>query len=173
VQMRVLTRLGIVLIASVLPVLFFDLGGYTSSAKPSFGERELEPKNQLPYRPHILFVIVDDLGSHDLGMHGTGINTPVADGLARDGLYLDQFYVHPCCTPTRVALMTGRFPYSMGISLPLGVPDTGGIPLDEETLPQVLNKVGYQSHIVGKWSVDVWRSLFMKKTTKTDNLHDH
>lgn len=47
------------------------------------------------YRPHILYVVMDDLGSHDLGMHGSAFKTPVADDLAKNGLYLNNYYVHP------------------------------------------------------------------------------
>lgn len=101
------------------------------------------------YLPHILMVIMDDLGSGDLGIHGSGITTDVADELAKDGHFLNNFYVLPTCTTTRTALMTGRLPYQMGL---YDVFQGGtGMPADEETLAQVLRKVGYRTHAVGKW----------------------
>jgi len=66
------------------------------------------------YRPHILFVLMDDVGSGDLGMRGSGFRTPVADGLAKNGLLLDNYYVHPSCSATRMAIMTGKFGCSLG-----------------------------------------------------------
>jgi arylsulfatase A-like enzyme len=64
--------------------------------------------------PHILFVVVDDLGSHDLGLHGSGIFTPHSDQLALEGLYLDNYYVLPYCSPTRASILSGRYPLHTG-----------------------------------------------------------
>lgn len=57
--------------------------------------RDKSRTSRKKFQPHILFVVMDDLGSHDLGIHGSGIKTPIADNLARTGLYLDNYYVHP------------------------------------------------------------------------------
>ena len=64
--------------------------------------------------PHILFVVVDDLGWSDVGFHGSKIQTPNIDMLASEGVVLDNYYVLPICTPTRSALMTGRYPIHTG-----------------------------------------------------------
>ena len=64
--------------------------------------------------PHILFVVVDDLGWSDVGFHGSKIQTPNIDRLASEGVVLDNYYVLPICTPTRSALMTGRYPIHTG-----------------------------------------------------------
>ena len=111
------------------------------------------------YKPNILFVIMDDLGSHDLGLHGTGIETPVADSLADHGIYLSNYYVLPSCSPTRSAIISGRYPLHTGINNFIKTDSTIGLPLDEETLPQVLNKVGYRSHAVGKDGVNQFDAL--------------
>src|SRR5689334_10775287 len=63
-----------------------------------------------PLRPHIVYVVADDLGWKDVGFHGSDIRTPNIDKLAREGARLEQFYVQPMCTPSRAALMTGRYP---------------------------------------------------------------
>ena len=60
----------------------------------------------LGVQPHILFILADDLGYHDVGYHGSEVLTPTIDKLARDGVKLEQYYVQPTCTPTRVQLMT-------------------------------------------------------------------
>ena len=64
--------------------------------------------------PHILFVVADDFGWSDVGFHGSKIQTPNIDKLASEGVVLDNYYVLPICTPTRSALMTGRYPIHTG-----------------------------------------------------------
>ena len=64
--------------------------------------------------PHILFVVADDLGWSDVGFHGSKIQTPNIDKLASEGVVLDNYYVLPICTPTRSALMSGRYPIHTG-----------------------------------------------------------
>ena len=73
----------------------------------------LDPKTSK--RPHILFIVADDLGWSDVGFHGSVIKTPNIDKLANEGVILDNYYVQPLCTPTRSALMTGRYPIHTGI----------------------------------------------------------
>ena len=137
--------------------------GADASSRPDSSSQREETVQQVNrdgkrmQRPHILFVVFDDLGSNDIGLHGTGIRTPVLDELARTGLFLDEYYVLPVCTPTRIAFMTGRYPYAMGNYGPVNAYETYGMPLDELTLPQVLrrsgasgNSVGYATHAVGK-----------------------
>ena len=64
--------------------------------------------------PHILFVLVDDLGWSDVGFHGSKIHTPNIDRLASEGVILDNYYVQPVCSPTRTSLMSGRYPIHTG-----------------------------------------------------------
>lgn len=96
---------------------------------------------------------MDDLGSHDLGFHGTGIQTPNIDKLARQGIYLDQYYVTPYCSPTRAALLSGRYPLHTGVSHWIRPQSTMGLPLEDYTLAQLLQQAGYATHAVGKWHV--------------------
>ena len=69
-------------------------------------------------QPHILFVLVDDLGWSDVGFHGSKIKTPNIDRLAGEGVVLDNYYVQPICTPTRGALLSGRYPIHTGRYIP-------------------------------------------------------
>jgi len=96
-------------------------------------------------------IVVDDMGSADLGMHGSGIQSPTLDNLAAEGLYLDNFYVTPKCTHSRTALMTGRYPYRMGIYTTVSQKHTFGVPPEEEFLSEVLLQANYATHAVGKW----------------------
>jgi arylsulfatase A-like enzyme len=103
-------------------------------------------------RPHIVIFLADDLGSHDVSWRGGEIPTQNLDKLARGGKSLEQFYVQPVCSPTRAALLTGRYPLRHGLQVGVVRPWAEyGLPLDERTLPQALSEVGYATAIVGKW----------------------
>lgn len=104
-------------------------------------------------QPHILYIVADDIGWKDVGFHGaTDIKTPNLDKLAAEGTRLDQFYVQPMCTPTRAALLTGRYPFRYGLQTVV-IPSKGtyGLATDEYTLPQTLKDAGYRTEMIGKW----------------------
>jgi arylsulfatase A-like enzyme len=103
-------------------------------------------------RPHIVYIVADDLGWKDVGFHGSDIKTPNIDRLAREGARLEQFYVQPMCTPTRAALMTGRYPFRYGLQTAvIPSPLRYGLATDEWLLPQALKAAGYRTVMVGKW----------------------
>lgn len=103
---------------------------------------------EAPLKPNILIIIPDDLGWSDVGYHGSVIQTPNIDKLAENGIRLEQHYVMPTCTPTRVSLMTGKFPSRYGIT----GPDYGEvIDLGDPTLASILKENGYFTAIAGKW----------------------
>lgn len=109
--------------------------------------------SQAAEKPHIVHLVADDLGWKDVGFNGcTDIQTPNLDKLARDGARLTQFYVQPMCTPTRAALMTGRYPFRYGLQTAV-IPSVSAYGLDtsEWLMPQCLKEAGYKTAIVGKW----------------------
>lgn len=104
-------------------------------------------------KPNIVHIVADDLGWQDVGFNGCrDIRTPNLDRLARDGARLTQFYVQPMCTPTRAALMTGRYPFRYGLQTAV-IPSvsTYGLDCAEWLLPQCLSEAGYTTAIIGKW----------------------
>ena len=110
------------------------------------------PARAAEKQPNILFIVADDLGWKDVGFHGSDIKTPTIDSLAAGGVKLEQYYVQPMCTPTRAALMTGRYPLRYGLQTSV-IPSAHmyGLPTDEWLLPQALKEAGYRTAIVGKW----------------------
>jgi arylsulfatase A-like enzyme len=103
-------------------------------------------------RPNIVYILADDLGWKDVGFNGSDIKTPNMDRLAKGGVQFAQLYAQPMCTPSRAALMTGRYPHRYGLQT-LVIPSAGkyGLPTDEWLLPQALKEAGYKTAIVGKW----------------------
>ncbi|UIE38558.1 arylsulfatase B [Leptodesmis sichuanensis] len=105
-----------------------------------------------PSRPNILYIMADDQGWKDVGFHGSDIKTPNLDRLAQTGARLEQYYAQPMCTPSRAALLTGRYPHRYGLQTAV-IPSAGtyGLATDEWLLPQALKESGYKTAIVGKW----------------------
>jgi len=104
-------------------------------------------------KPNIIHIVADDLGWKDVGFNGcTDIKTPNLDKFAAQGAKLSQFYVQPMCTPTRAALMTGRYPFRYGLQTAV-IPSVSAYGLDtsEWLMPQCLKEAGYKTAIIGKW----------------------
>ncbi len=118
--------------------------------------------------PNIVLIVADDLGYGDLSCYGaTEIQTPNIDALASQGVRLTSFYANaPECTPTRAALLTGRYQQRVGgLECAIGLGNIGryeeakvlsdsgqlGLPVDFSVLPRVLKDHGYQTAIIGKW----------------------
>jgi arylsulfatase A len=122
-------------------------------------------------RPNIVLILADDLGYRDLGCYGAPVvTTPHLDQLAEQGVRLTSFsQASPVCTPSRSAILTGRYPQRNGlyglirnhecdwkfqfdeVSYALSPEMTEGLDLRETTVAQVLQKAGYATGIVGKW----------------------
>jgi arylsulfatase A-like enzyme len=126
-------------------------------------------------RPNIVFLLADDLGRADCGfMGGKDIQTPHLDKLARAGAILDQFYVQPVCSPTRAALMTGRYPMRHGLQVGVVRPWAQyGLPLEERTLPQALKEEGYETAIVGKWHLGTFQPAYLPLQRGFDHQYGH
>ncbi|MEM8711915.1 MAG: sulfatase-like hydrolase/transferase, partial [Planctomycetota bacterium] len=104
--------------------------------------------------PNVLIVIADDLGYGDVGAFGSQlIATPHIDGICADGVRMTSFYAHSTCSPSRAALLTGRYAQRIGLPGPIGTWSQRGLSPDETTIAEVLGPVGYRSAQFGKWHV--------------------
>jgi arylsulfatase A-like enzyme len=106
-------------------------------------------------RPNIVLIITDDVGYGDIGSYGAkDIRTPNIDKLAAEGVRLTDFYAMPQCTPTRAALITGRYQQRARLERALGTAGPAlemGLPATGRTLPRLLKNSGYATGLVGKW----------------------
>lgn len=128
----------------------------------------------VPERPNILFILADDLGWADVSFHGNEIRTPQIDKLAAAGARLEQFYVQPVCSPTRAALMTGRYPMRHGLQVGVVRPWAQyGLPLEERTLAQALREGGYTTAICGKWHLGHFRPEYLPTRRGFDHQYGH
>lgn len=139
--------LSVVLALFVTPLV----PAQTSSPKPSYAPRK--PAD----RPNVVIIFCDDLGYGDLGCYGhPTIRTPHLDRMAAQGLRFTSFYVAASvCTPSRAALLTGRYPLRSGMcndTRRVLFPDSaGGLPDWEITIAELLKALGYATACVGKW----------------------
>jgi len=107
-------------------------------------------------RPNFIFIMADDLGYGDLACYGHPRNkTPHIDQLAREGLKFTDFHANgPMCSPTRAALLTGKYQNRFGRPFESALSDKPpyiGLPTDVTTIPQLLKERGYTTGMYGKW----------------------
>jgi arylsulfatase len=105
--------------------------------------------------PNIIYILLDDVGFGEIGMDELsvirGYKTPNMDAFAKEGLSLQRMYSEPSCTPTRVAMMTGRHPVRTGLTEAKATIAGEGLAAEEVTLAEVLRDAGYYTSHVGKW----------------------
>ena len=102
--------------------------------------------------PNIVVILADDLGFGDVGCFGSTLPTPNLDRMAQEGVRLERFYsASPVCSPSRAALLTGRYPARCGVVNVLMPNATDGLKASERTVSKILRERGYRTGCIGKW----------------------
>lgn len=102
--------------------------------------------------PNVVLINCDDLGYGDLECYGSRVNTPNLNRMAREGALFRSFYAaSPVCSPSRAALLTGRYPTRVGVPTVLTPNDSGGLIESATTIAQMLKGAAYQTMCIGKW----------------------
>ena len=132
-----------------------------------------------PTPPNLVFLLVDDSGFNDIGFTNEGvagrptewqIKTPKIDALARAGVRLSNYYVQPICTPTRAALLTGRYPFRYGVTgYTIDADAPWGIPVNETFLSEHLKDAGYETAIFGKWHLGFFKRALLPSSRGFDH----
>ncbi len=138
---------------------FVELMGATVGGmalpEDSVGQPKISPKSGedlVGRRPNVIVMICDDLGSGDLGCYGSDLSTPNLNHMASEGVRFTRFdTVHPICSASRGALLTGRYSTRTGTKPVYFPQDTDGTNLDEVMLANLLHAQRYRSMCVGKW----------------------
>ena len=99
-------------------------------------------------RPNIVVFLADDLGWADVPWHGSPYHMPNLAALSKDSVKLEAFYVHPVCSPTRTAFLTGRYASRFGVTSPQ---NERALPWNTVTLASALKGAGYETALIGKW----------------------
>ena len=105
--------------------------------------------------PNIVFILTDDLGFNDISFHNHRVISPMLNRLAKSGVILENYYSQPVGVGTRASLLTGRYPIHVGLQNVHSIEPNWelGLPLNFTLLPERLKKLGYKTHIVGKWNL--------------------
>ncbi|KAJ8314148.1 hypothetical protein KUTeg_008709 [Tegillarca granosa] len=123
--------------------------------------------NNVP-RPNIIIMLADDLGYGDLGCFGnTSLRTPNIDKMANEGVKLTHHLAAASvCSPSRAALLTGRYPIRSGmypdgiVRVNLFIANRGGLPPSEVTFAKILKEAGYKTALIGKWHLGMSRDHY-------------
>jgi arylsulfatase A len=118
--------------------------------------------------PNIIFILADDLGWAELGCYGNKFNkTPHLDRLAKEGLRFTHAYASaPVCSPYRAALLAGQYPARVGILDYLRPNSENGLSTNHLTLPEMLQRNGYATGMIGKWHLSGYKFHGAKKVVR-------
>ena len=108
-------------------------------------------------KPNIIYILSDDIGWGELGSYLggklRGTPTPNLDNMAEEGMKFLSHYSEPTCTPTRLALLTGRHPTRTGVNNVIFPGQKLGLEAEEVTIAELLSEAGYHTAMFGKWHV--------------------
>jgi arylsulfatase len=170
------TRRSTTLFAAALALAMFAISLHSASAlQPDAPFLVFQQKNQAKWveddknveqklaalrqrfgkRPNIIYVLADDVGWGELGAYlggkVRGTPSPTLDQMANEGMKFLSHYAEPSCTPSRIAINTGRHPVRTGLNAVLWPGQTAGLSAEEVTIAEILSEAGYSTAMWGKW----------------------
>lgn len=151
---------GLIMKKAIYYVVLLSLT-ITSLQACKTGSEDSTTQSNKDERPNILFILLDDMGKEWVSSYGAKeIQTPNIDELARTGMKFNNVWSHPQCTPSRVSLITGQYPYKHGWVNHWDSPRWGQAYLDSEqnqSVAKILQNTGYATVAAGKWQVNDFR----------------
>jgi len=141
----------IVLFLALLVIPGFVLSAGKENAEIS--EKDSEGSLTNKRKPNVIIILADDLGCGDISLYDGWVHTPGIDQMAREGVRFTDFHSNAClCSPTRAALLTGRYQQRVGIiEVVKGYQDKNGLEDKELTISRLMKQNGYKTAIFGKW----------------------
>jgi len=125
-----------------------------------------------PSKPHIVYMMADDLGWNDVSWNNPEMLTPNLQRLADQGVILDNLYTMPVCSPSRTALMTGMYPASVGAQHRVfDGHRPSGLPVYLPTLHQKLKEQGYTTYHLGKWHLGFCNDSYIPNSRGVDYFY--
>ena len=110
-------------------------------------------------KPNVVVIYFDDTGWTDFGCFGGDVETPHIDRLADQGMRFTSYYAPaPTCSPSRAGLLTGRFPFRVGVYSYLAAGSAMHLPDSEITAAEILKRKGYATGVFGKWHLSLLKS---------------
>ncbi len=155
----VITALSIQVQAAQFDAPYYALGK-KNKAKWAEEDKQIDKKlaaleKRFGKKPNIIYILADDVGWGEMGWQGGGKHrgtpTPQLDKMAFEGMRFWSAYAEPSCTPSRIAINTGRHPVRTGLLSVLWPGQIEGLSADEVTVAEVLSAAGYNTAMWGKW----------------------
>ena len=116
-------------------------------------------------KPNIIFLLADDLGYNSMQYSATTdltVSTPFLSKMAQQGIILTNYYAQESCTPSRAALLTGRYPLTLGMQFnDVSTASGWGLNDTEILIPQILREEGYITYMLGKWNLGHFSPKFL------------
>jgi arylsulfatase A-like enzyme len=142
--------------------VLFVTGMIFSACSTGTKKNQEKPQVVSQSKPNILFIMLDDLGKEWIGAYGADdVKTPTIDKIAKTGILFENIYSMPQCTPSRVTLLTGQYPWRHGWINHYDVPRWGhGGRFDlvkNPVYPKYLQDAGYKTCVAGKWQINDFR----------------
>lgn len=135
----------------IMSVLFVAVTGWAEDGEATI--KYDSHTDSLVIRPNFVLIVIDDIGYNDLGIYGSQIHqTPNIDTLAEEGMVFADFHTNGAvCSPTRASLMTGQYQQRSNVEHAIGFTMNEGMPLEKQTIAEILKNAGYKNGVFGKW----------------------